>query len=257
MIQLPRPQLAVRVWRRNVFVFSKTWRGTALPLCLDPILYLLAIGLGLGAYVSSVDGVPYREFLAPALCASAVMWAALFEMTYGLWARMTSLRVHETIVATPIEPEDVVLGELLWSGTRGCIYGSAFLAVITALGYVHSAWALLLPAVLFLGGVTFGVYAMAFAVAIERFDYLTYFFTLMVNPMFLFGGIFFPSHSLPQWAQAVAWVTPTPHLVMLARGLTQGGAPVADLLLNGVWLAVAAMLVGLVPVVLLRRRLLA
>lgn len=255
MIRRPRARMAIRVWRRNALAYSKAWRSSMLPPFLDPLFYFVAFGFGLGTYVAQVNGVPYRDFIAPGLCASAVMWAASFEVTFSFFWRMQS-GVHQNVISTPVEAEDVVLGELLWAATRAVLYGSSFLLVVAALGYVDSPWAAALPGALFLGGLAFGALGMAFTVLATKVDYYTFYFTLLVNPMFLLGGIFFPVDALPGWAAALAWLTPMSHLVGLARELTIG-PDAASVALDALWLMVYVVLIALLPLRRLRQRLVA
>jgi lipooligosaccharide transport system permease protein len=255
-MRLPQFGMALRAWRRNVRIFSKLWRTVLLPPFLDPVLFFVALGFGLGAYVSQVHGVPFRDFIAPAMCASAALWSSSFEATFGFFRRMADMRTHDNMLATPIEPEDIVLSELLWIATRGTIYSSVFLVVIAVLGYVDSAWAVLLPLFLFLGGIVYGAVAMAYTVWIPKLDYLTFYFTLVVQPMFLFGGIFFPTDGLPEWAQRLAWLLPTEHLAAISRTLANGGS-LGRLLADTAFLVVFGTLFALVPMRRLRQRLVA
>ncbi len=256
-LRLPALRPAMSVWRRDLRVFSKMWRGALLPPFLDPVLYFLALGFGLGAYVSDVNGIPYRDFIAPGLCASAAMWASSFESTFGFFWKMDQSRTHDNILATPVEPEDVVLGELLWAGTRAVVYATSFLSVIALLGYVHSWWALALPPFLFLGGLSFAAFGLGCTVLIPKADYFSFYFTLVVNPMFLFGGIFFPFDSLPGWAQAIGWFVPTHHLVEIARALGDGSGGAGVVAANAAWLLVATTLLLVMPMIRYRRRLVA
>src|SRR3954467_12898103 len=148
----PRLGDAIAVWRRNARVFSHIWKGALLPLFLDPLFYLVSLGFGLGTYLASVNGIPYKDFIAPGLCASAVMWAATFETTWNTFFKMAQSRQFDAILATPVEPEDLVLGELLWAATRAFVYGTVFLVVVVALGLTSSPWVIALPPFLFLGG---------------------------------------------------------------------------------------------------------
>src|ERR1700757_559773 len=111
---MPVPHLpsAGRVWRRNARVFSHIWKGALLPQFFDPLFYLVALGFGLGTYVARVNGVPYRDFVAPGLTASAVMWAASFETTWNTYFRMEEERLYDAILATPVEVPDIAPGEL-------------------------------------------------------------------------------------------------------------------------------------------------
>jgi lipooligosaccharide transport system permease protein len=256
MIRPPRLRPAVSVWRRDLQVFSKLWKTTLLPPFLDPFVYFVALGFGLGAYVGTIDGIPYRDFVAPGLCASAVLWGSSFETTFHFFYKMDHEHSHDNILSTPVEPEDLVLGALLWGATRAVLYATAFLIVIAGMGYVDSGWALLLPPFLFLGGLAFGAFGLAYTVLISKMDYFTYYFTLVVNPMFLFGGIFFPFDSLPQWAQTLGWFVPTHHLVELVRAMTTGGEA-TTVLTSAVWLMFATALLLLVPLRQYRRRMVA
>src|SRR5437764_10359550 len=115
---VPHLPSAVSVWRRNARVFSKVWKGALLPQFFDPLFYLVALGFGLGTYLARVNGIPYRDFIAPGLCASAVMWAASFETTWNLFFRMEETRLYDAILSTPVEREDLVTGVLPGAGTR-------------------------------------------------------------------------------------------------------------------------------------------
>jgi lipooligosaccharide transport system permease protein len=256
VIPLPSLSAALRVWRRDLRVFSKIWRGALLPLFFDPLFYLVALGFGLGTYLATINGVPYREFIAPGLCGSAVMWAASFEVAWNAYFKMEESRLYDSVLATPVEVEDLVLGEVLWAGTRAVIYGSTFLVVITLFGLVQSWWAIAMPPFLLLGGLCFATIGLAYTSLIPKMDYFTFYFTLFVTPMFLFGGIFFPYDRLPDWAQIVAWFTPLYHLVAIARDLaTSPDAPTVAA--NAAWLGVVTLVAFAVPVQGMRRRLVA
>lgn len=256
MIRRPHPSSALSVWRRDFRLFAKLARGVLLPPFLDPVIYFLALGFGLGHFVSSINGVPYRDFIAPAMCASATLWGSSFEATFNFFWKMHESHIHENMLATPIEPEDVVVGELLWAATRGLIYSTPFLIVIVLLGYADSAWIVALPPFLFLGGLAFGAIGIAYTVWIPRMDFFTFYFTLVVNPMFLFGGIFFPLDALPGWAQHVAWFLPVDHLATIARTLSAGGSALT-VLSHAAWLAAFAALMLLIPLLRYRRRMVA
>lgn len=253
---VPSPRHAASVWRRNAKVFSKLWKGVLLPQFLDPLFYLVALGFGLGTYIASISGVPYKEFIAPGLIASATMWSASFETTYNVYLRMNETRLYDAILATPVEVPDLIAGDLAWSATRASVYGTSFLAIVTAFGLVSSWWALLIPLLVFLGGLCFSVIGYAFTSLIPKIDLYSYFFTLGITPMFLFSGIFFPFERLPGWVEGVAWITPLYHLVEITRGMATGPEAL-QILLHSAWLLVVSALLFTIPVRAVRNRLVA
>lgn len=251
----PSPRFAARVVGRNARLFAKHLRGSLLPQFLDPLFYLVALGFGLGTYVAHINGVPYRDFIAPGLIASAAMWSASFECTYNVYFRMNETRLYDAVLSTPIEVPDVVAGDLAWSAVRATLYGTVFLIVVTAFGLIHSWWALAIPPALIVGGLCFSAVAYTFTALIPRIDLYNYFFTLGITPMFLFSGIFFPFSRLPAWAEVAAWLLPLFHMVQVTRGLADGPGPIV--LVHLAWLALVSVLLFAVPVRAVRRRLVA
>jgi lipooligosaccharide transport system permease protein len=253
---VPVPRLAAAVWMRNARVFSKLWRGALLPTFLDPFLYLLAMGFGLGTYVAHINGIPYKEFIAPGLIASAAMWSAAFETTYNVYFRMNELRLYDNLLSTPVEVQDLVAGDLAWSASRATVYGCVVLAVVSAFGLIESWWALLIPPFVVLGGLCFSVIGYSFTALIPKIDLYSYFFTLGITPMFLFSGLFFPFNELPGWVEVVAWFMPLYHLVEITRGLATG-PELLSIVDNTAWLAVVTAALFVVPVRALRKKLVA
>jgi lipooligosaccharide transport system permease protein len=252
---VPSPRHAASVTCRNARVFSKLWKGSLAPQFIDPLFYLVAMGYGLGTYIASINGVPYRDFIAPGLIASSVMWSASFECTYNVYIRMREYHLYDAVLSTPVEVQDLVAGDLAWSSIRAVIYGTVFLSVVTAFGLIDSWWALTIPLAVLIGGLAFSTLAYTFTALIPRIDLYSYYFTLGITPMFLFSGIFFPFNRLPGWVEVVAWFTPLYHLVEVTRGLATGPGPIV-LLHLGILLAISVALFA-IPVRAVRRRLVA
>ena len=253
---VPSPRHAAAVWLRNARVFSKLWKGVLLPQFIDPLFYLVALGFGLGTYIASINGIPYRDFIAPGLIASAAMWSASFETTYNVYLRMNETRLYDAVLATPVEVPDLVAGDLAWSASRATVYGTSFLIIVTAFGLVGSPWAILIPPLVMIGGLCFSVIGYAFTALIPKIDLYSYFFTLGITPMFLFSGIFFPFERLPGWVEVVAWFTPLYHMVEITRGMATGPDGL-EVLINAAWLLVVSTALFYVPVRALRSRLVA
>jgi lipooligosaccharide transport system permease protein len=253
---IPSPAGASRVWRRDLRVFSKVWKGALLPQFIDPLFYLLAMGFGLGTYLATVNGIPYKQFVGPGLMGSAVMWAASFETTWNIFFKMEETRLYDAVLSTPVEVQDLVLGEVTWAATRATVYGTVFLLIVTAFGLVDSAWAVLTPLFLALGGACFGMLGLTFTSLIKTMDWYSFYYTLFITPLFLFSGIFYPLDRLPDWVHVAAWFTPLYHLVEITRGLALGPDGWA-ILGNAAWLTLIIAALFVVPARAMRRRLVA
>ncbi|CAN5573783.1 MAG: ABC transporter permease [Actinomycetota bacterium] len=252
-MHIPSPRGAFRVWQRDLTIFRKFWKPALFPNFIEPFFYLAALGLGLGAFIGDINGQDYILFIAPGLLASNAMFAASFEATFNTFVKLKIDRVYDAIVSTPVNAEDIVAGEYLWAGTRSVLYGTSFLIVLTALGLISSWWALLLPPFIFLMGLMFSVMGMLFTSLIQSIDFYAYYFTLIVTPMFLFSGIFFPIEDFPAPVPQLAWFTPLYHAVNVCRELATGPSPAV--LIDVLWVVVFTFGLALVPVQIMRKRL--
>jgi lipooligosaccharide transport system permease protein len=249
------PKLVYRVWQRELTLYKRIWPSTILSTLFDPILYLMAMGFGVGAYITQdIGGVSYLQFIAPGLVASSAMYAAAYEAAWNSYARIYLERSYDAMMTTPAELEDVIAGEVIWGATRSCIYSIVMLGVLAAFGLVRSPWAILIPFVAFLAGMMFMVLGLTYTVRVKHMDQLTFLFTLGVTPMFLFSGVFFPLSGLPTWVQTVAWFSPLYHVVELMRGLALGieGPSLGG---HAIWMLIAAFLTWGAPSLSLRKKL--
>lgn len=244
-----------KVWRRNFDVFLKTIQVNFLPSLLEPLLYLVALGVGLGGFIQSVEGVPYINFIAPALVAISIMYGSFFECTYGSFVRMYFQKTFDAIIATPVSVEEVIAGELVWGATRATINSTTVLVVIAAFGLISNPLFLLLPLIAFLGGLMFASIAMCFTAIAPNIDFFNYPAFLLVTPMFLLSGTFFPLSQLPPLIQTVAQVfLPLTHVVNLTRGLVLDKTEVF-LLPSLVWIAVVTLVFFVLSINLMKKRL--
>jgi len=244
----------IRMWQRNRDVFFRLWRSEAPGIVFEPVLILLAMGLGLGAYIGLIGGQKYIEFVAPGIIASYAMFAASFECTYGSFFRMEERKTYDAIIATPLNVEDVIAGEIFWGATRSVLTGSVILAVAAAFQLVHSPWALLIPILAFFGGVLFASIAILFTSLIPSFYEFNYYFTLFITPMFFFSGVFFPLTAFPEIVQTISWIIPLTPVVRLSRALVWGEFH-PDLLLALAIIIVLSILFFSISMVTMRRRL--
>jgi lipooligosaccharide transport system permease protein len=266
------PQLSYRVWkvwRRNLDVFLKTLKVNFLPSLIEPIIYLVAFGFGLGGFIPSIQGMPYVNFIAPALVAIAIMNGSFFECTYASFVRMYFQKTFDAIVATPITVEEVVAGELLWGATRATINTTIVLTVIGAASFftaqpiITSPLVLLIPIIAFFGGLLFSAIAMCFTAIAPSIDFFNYPAFLFITPMLFLSGTFFPLSSLPQTAQGLALsFLPLSHLVNLTRGAMTGmvepilGLSSTSLIAVGlIWLVAVTALIFVLSINLMKKRL--
>ncbi|MBI5243225.1 MAG: ABC transporter permease [Elusimicrobia bacterium] len=217
---------SLHVWRRNLDVSLVTWKTNVLPPLLEPLLYILAFGVGLGAYVQKISyegrALDYLAFLAPGMIAVGVMFHSIFECMYGSFVRMRYERTFDAILCTPLLIEDILAGEILWGATRGLFAGTAILAMVSCFGLASYPHSLLVLPVSLAAGLLFAAFGLYFAAISPYIDNLNLPTFLFVNPMFLLSGTFFPLDGLPPWMRALAHVLPLTHAVDILRAATLG-----------------------------------
>jgi len=246
-----------KVWQRNFSIYQQNWKISFLPPLLEPMLYILAFGLGLAVMIGEIQiagqAVPYTTFIAPALVSVAIMHNAFFECTYNSFVRMYYQKTFDALLATPLNLQEIILGEMLWAATKSVIAATLMGLVISLFGLFSFPQALLLMPLAALGGLLFaalGMICTALVPGIEMFNLPIF---LGITPMFLFSGTFFPLQNLPGWAQGLAQILPLTHLVALVRGCAIGawtGEPWLSLL----YLLVAILLLVPLAIALMVKR---
>ena len=231
-----------RVWQRNFGIYQQNWKISFIPPLLEPLLYILAFGVGLAVMVGEfkISGrtLTYPQFIAPALVSVAIMHNAFFETTYNSFVRMYYQKTYDALLATPLNLEEIILGEMLWAATKSLIATVLRGGMISLFGGFDYPGALLLVPLAVLGGLCFaalGMICTALVPGIETFNLPIF---LGITPMFLFSGTFFPLQNLPGWAQGVAQLLPLTHLVAMVRGAA------LSLWSSGLWLAVLYLLLA-------------
>jgi len=245
-----RLRRAFRVWQRNFTVYTKLYKSSIALNFVEPVLYLVALGLGLGAFVREINGVPYINYIAPGIIASSSMFAAAFECTYGTYVRMTYQGTFNAILATPVGVDELVAGEMMWGATKSMFYGTVITGVLWLFGLLGSPMVFLLAPFLFVSGLVFAEISLIFTALVPGIDSFNYFYTLLMTPMFLFSGIFFPVEELPAAVAKIAFFTPLYHLVNVSRALSSGGVAGWDAL----WIAAVCALLFPYALRLMRRR---
>ncbi len=216
---------ALAVWRRNAAMYRRTWMLNILPNFFEPVLYLVSLGIGVGAYITQMGGTSYAAFLAPGLVCVAAMNGASFEVTYNIFVRLTYERAYDAMLTTPIQPDDVLAGEVLWALTRACIYGGCFFIVICLFGLAPLPGAALALLLIPLTALLFAALGLAFSLRIPNIDLFSFYFTLFLTPLFLFSDVFFPLKERlgGRWLWVVE-ALPLLHPVRMARAAFRGEA---------------------------------
>ncbi len=254
---LPRtPRPGALWWRSTLYwlaLYRRNWQGSAISNFLAPLLYLGAMGYGLGALVDrsgsgALGGVSYVQFIAPGVLAATAMQTGVGESSYPVMGAVKWQRQYHAMLAGPMGPVDLVLGTGAFVVLRVAIASAAFTVVAALLGALPSPLALLAALVAVLCGAAHAPATMAFSAAQENDYNFALLFRFGVLPAFLFAGTFFPVDQLPGWIRPLAWVTPLWHGTTAARQLALGtpdwpaiAGHVAYLLLwaaVGTWLAV-------------------
>lgn len=178
------------VWRRNALAWRKSARTALLGGFAEPLFYLFALGYGLGGFIREVEGLSYLGFLMAGILSTSAMNAATFEGLYLAYTRMEVLRTWDSMLAAPLGIDDVVMGEVLWMGTKSLISAGLILIVTALLGMVTHWTAVAVLPVAFLAGICFGGMALVVTSFARSYDFFVYYITLLVTPMVLLSGVF-------------------------------------------------------------------
>lgn len=214
-----RYQGAWKVWLRNWLYFKKTFLVSVFWIVLEPIFYLGAIGFGLGAFISTIQGMTYIEFFFPALLCSTVMMVSFFESTYGCYTKLTHQKTYSTIMLTPVGPEEIVIGEVFWAATKG-FFGAIGVSVVAIFfGLIQGPEVLVALPVLFVLSFVFASFGMLMTSVAKNYDSFIFSTSGIIVPMSLLSGTYFPLEQLPLGFQYVAYAFPLTHGVAAVRGI--------------------------------------
>ena len=223
------PAALAGVMTRDVVLFRRYWKATTFSSIVQPVIYLLAFGLGFGSLVHNVGHVRYVEYVATGVVATAVLFSSAFPGMFNTFIRWQFQRTYDALLAAPVDVEELVTAEILWISLRSGVYGMAPLVVGVAFGLTPEPGMLLVPLIGFVTGfgfAAFGVLIAAVAKTIDNFNYIT---SAVLTPMFLVAGTFFPISTLPRALQTIAVFNPLYHCVALVRDVSLATIGTADL----------------------------
>jgi lipooligosaccharide transport system permease protein len=244
---------APAIVERNLIVYRRSWL-LLLSGLLEPLFYLLSLGVGVGRLVGDVTGpngqtLTYAAFVAPAMLASSIMNGAIIDTSFNVFFKLKYAKLYDAVLSTPVSPFDVTVGEIAWSLGRGILYSAAFLFFMLVTGLVSSWWAVLVLPIAVLAGFAFAAVGMACTTYMRSWQDFEW-VTLATLPMFLLSATFYPLTTYPPALQVVVRWTPLYQVVDLVRSCTTGAVHIG-LLANVVYL----MAIGAVGLVVTRRRL--
>ncbi len=236
------PAAIAGVMSREVANFRTFWKATTFSSVLEPTIYLLAFGLGLGAtLVSQVDGLDYVEFVGTGMVATAVIFSSALPAMFGTFVKHRFQNTYDAILAAPVDVEELVTAEMLWIGLRAGVYGCFPLIVSFAFGLDPTWGMLLVPLFCFITALGFAAFGIAVAGTVAKIDSFNYVTTLVITPLFLVAGTFFPIDQLPEGVQVIANLNPLYQLVELVRDAAFGFHAVDLLRVAGLALFALAM----------------
>ncbi|TVR30058.1 MAG: ABC transporter [Spirochaetaceae bacterium] len=242
------------VWLRHVRVYSKNLISNALPPFLEPLIFLVGIGLGLGQFIGTMNGAPYIEYLATGLMVTAAMFTAAFECSFGTYIRLEFDKVYDGMLAAPMSVHDLLIGEMLWAGTKGFVFTLSVMIITTVFGIVPLRSVFFAPLLGFMTGVMFAALGFLVTSLVDNINQFNFFFSGFISPMFFFAGVFFPVENLPAFVRPITEILPLTHPVRLMRGLVHGDLGPAHLISLG-YIIVLTVAVGAWSISRLKRKL--
>jgi lipooligosaccharide transport system permease protein len=217
------PAAVLGVMSREVANFRTIWKATTFSSVLEPIVYLVAFGLGLGStIVSRVHGLSYVEFVGTGMVATAVIFSSAFPAMFGTFVKHHFQRTYDAILAAPVDVEELVTAEMLWIAMRAGVYGCFPLFAAMLFGLDPAPGMLLVPLFAFATALGIAAFGIAVAATVAKMDQFNYVTTLFITPLFLVAGTFFPIDQLPEGFRIAANFNPLHQLVELVRHASFG-----------------------------------
>ena len=212
---------AYRVWQRNRDSYKRFYKANLIGSLGEPVMFLFGMGLGIGGYLASMEGVSYIQFIASGIIMVTAMYSATFECTFGSYTRMMGQKTYDGILATPLTVGDIVMGDILWGATKSLISGGLMLAIIIMAGLMKGPVIFIIPILMliFLVGLMFASMAMIATALSPSYEFFSYYFTLTLTPMFFFSGVFFPLDKFPLIVKGLSYSHPLTYAVTISRSL--------------------------------------
>ena len=228
------------VWFRNFLYFRKSIWVSVFWIILEPLVYLVAIGYGVGSYIADIEGMSYIQFFAPALMVISGMFISFFESGYGCFTKLSRQNTYATILLTPISSDELAFGEILWGATKGFVSVVAIAIVCKLRGLIDLQYILPCLGILFLMCWLFSAFGLLLASWAKNYDSFIYVQSGVIIPLSLFSGTYFPLTQLPDFLQDLAYLSPVTHAIEATRVLGAGSIH-SGVFLNAAFLLCVAM----------------
>ena len=243
------------VWYRHMRVYTKNLLSNGFPPFLEPLIFLTGVGLGLGGYITEkIEGVRYIEYLGTGLLVTTAMFTSAFECSFGTFIRLEFEKVYDGMLAAPMTVNNLIIGEMIWAGTKGFFFTFAVLCILSLFKIVVLPYGLLAPFIGFVTGVMFAAISLLVTSYVKTINHFNFYFTGFISPMFFFSGVVFPIEKLPGLVRPVAELVPLTHSVRLVRAIcTNHYQPI--LFLDMLYILLFIIIVGYFAIHRLRKRL--
>jgi len=248
--------LCLHIVRRNWAVYRKDLLANISPSLADPAFIMVALGFGLGGYISSVKGVSYLQFLAPGLTVATTLFTSFFETSYGFYVRMTFENVFKAMLTTPIGVAQIVIGEFLWVGLKGAFMSGGVAIVLGLFGMAKNPWLLpLIPLMGFLVGMACGAIGLIASALVRNINQFQTVYSFLIAPLYFLSGIFFPLDEAPRFLQILASLFPLTHGVHMAQAVFWNTNIISTFVTSGLVLIVQGSIYCAIAYTLIRRKL--
>ena len=207
------------VWYRHYRVYVTHIISNGLPPFLEPLIFLAGIGLGMVKYITHMDGIPYLQFLGTGLPMTAAMYTAAFECSYGTFVRLEYEKVYDGMLAAPITVDNLLIGEVIFAGSKGFFFSLAVIIVVGLFGVIPMPYGFLAPLVGFFTGLMFATLSLLVTSFVSNMNHFNFYMTGLLSPMFFFSGVVFPISNLPGFLQPLAEIFPLTHAVRWVRAM--------------------------------------
>lgn len=257
-IAIKPPTIFIRiysVWYRHFRVYTKNLFSNGIPVFLEPLFFLAAIGLGLGQYITTdINGISFIKFLASGILVPPAMFTAAYECTFGTFIRLEFDKVYDGMLSASISVEDLLIGEIIFAGMKGLFFSACVLLIISIFGLVTYPMAILAPIGGFLTGLMFATLSLLVTSFVININHFNFYFTGLLTPMFFFSGIVFPLDTLPMYIRCIAEFSPLIHSARIVRAFCINSFNLY-LLLDLLYIIIFTAVIGFFAIKRLKKRL--